>query len=169
MELSYENNLGDSIAFMRYHLETDPEFKKRRTLNLYVYPTVIFVGISLFAVVNKEFAAVIGGVVGALIAFVWNWCCYRRYDRKLVKHIQSRVLKEFHCLHTVTITPEGVTEKTAESQNYQTWKAVARVAITPEYIYVYNTPITAHVIPLRELGDTVFQQVAAEIRKYWNA
>jgi hypothetical protein len=169
MEISYENNESDSIAFMRHHLATDPDFNKRRILNLYVYPIVIFVAISVFAVVNKDFAAVIGGIVGALIAYTWNWWGYRRYDRKLVKHIQSRVIKEVHCIHTVTINAEGFTEKTAESQNFQTWNAITRVVFTPEYIYVYNSPITAHTIPLRELGETVFQQVAADIRKYRNA
>jgi hypothetical protein len=169
MEFSYENNVGDSIAFMRHHLATDPDFKKRRILNLYIYPIVIFVAISVFAVVNKDLAAVIGGIVGALIAYSWNWLSYRRYDRKLVKHIESRVIKEVHCLHTVTINSEGVTEKTVESQNFQTWSAVTRVVFTPEYIYVYNSPITAHTIPLRELGEALFQQVAAEIGKYRNA
>lgn len=169
MELSYENNVDDSIAFMRYHLETDSDFKKRRTTNLYIYPMMIFVGISVFAVANKDFATVIGGIVGAFIAYAWNWFAYRRYDRKLVKHIQNMAPNEFHCLHTVTITSEGFTEKTAESKNFQTWNAITRVDFTPEYIYVFNTSITAHIIPLRELGETVFQQVAAEIRKYRNA
>jgi len=169
MELSYENNVGDSVALMRYQLATDPDFKKRKRLNLYIYPLIILAGLSMLSVINKEFAGVIGGIIGALIAYVWNWCAYRHHERKLEKHIRGREQKEVYCRHTVTIASEGITEKTAESQNFHSWKAVTRVSFTPDFIYVFNTPVTAHIIPLREVGEAVFQQAAAEIGKYWKA
>jgi hypothetical protein len=169
MELSYENNVNDSIALFRHHLATNPDFKKIRILKLYVTPLIIFTGISMFAIAKKEPYNVIGGIVFALIAYLWYWFAYRRYDRKVVKEITQRTNPLFYCRHTVTISTEGFTEKTAESHFFQTWNSVASVAFTPDYIFVYNTPATAHVIPLRELGVTQFQQVSDEIRKYKNA
>lgn len=166
MELSYENNVNDSIALFRHHLTTNPDIKKRRFLKLYVTPLIIFTGITLFAIANKDPYIITGGIVFALIAYLWCWFAFYRYDRKVVKEITQRANPLFHCRHTVTISTEGFTEKTAETHFFQTWKSVTSVAFTPDYIFVYNTPATAHVIPLRELGDTLFQQVSDEIWKY---
>jgi len=169
MEVSYENNLNDSIALFRHHLATDPDFRKRRSLKLYVTPLIIFTGITLFAIANKDPYIVTGGIVFALIAYLWYWFAFHRYERRVVKEISQRPNPLFLCRHTVTISSEGFTEKTAETNFFQTWKSVVSVAFTPEYIFVYNTPITAHVIPLRELGDSLFQEVGDNIRKYKNA
>ena len=76
MELSYENNVNDSIALFRHHLTTNPDFKKRRNLKLYVTPLIIFTGITMFAIANKDPYIVIGGIVFALIAYLWYWFAY---------------------------------------------------------------------------------------------
>ena len=167
MELSYENNVDDILALMRHQLKSNSDFKKRRILCLYLTPLTIFSAFAVYAIGERNLADITGGIIGALIIFFWYWLVYRSYDRKLIKHItQNGAQKEVLCRHTVTIAPEGFAEKTAESKNFQTWNAVTDVAFTPEYIFVYNTSVTAHIIPLRELGNTLFKQVGAEIRKY---
>jgi hypothetical protein len=169
MEVSYENNINDSIALFRQHLTTDPDYRKRRNLKVYVTPLIIFTGITMFSIATKDPYIVIGGIVFALITYLWCWFAFYRYERKIVKEITQRPNPLFYCRHTVTISSEGLTEKTAETNSFQTWKSISNVAFTPDYIFVYNTPATAHVIPLRELGDTQFQQVSDEIQKYKNA
>jgi hypothetical protein len=104
MEVSYENNVNDSIALFRHHLTTDPDFRKRQILKLYVTPLVIFTGITLFAIANKDPYIVIGGIVFALITYLWYWFAYRRYVRKVEKEITQRTNPLFYCRHTVTIS-----------------------------------------------------------------
>ena len=167
MQISYENNAEDIIAFTTHQLETNSAYKKRRTWHLIGSPLLILSCFVIFGVVAGNPASLIGGIVGALFLFFWYWRAYRNYPRKAVVKMQkNKPQKELFCRHTVIITPEGISEQTSESQNFHTWNALVEIAHTPEYIFVYNTPATAHVIPLRELGDTLFQQVREEIRKY---
>ena len=167
MQISYENNIEDIVALTTHQLETNSAYKKRRTWYIIGSPLLILFCFVVFGVVAGKPPYIIGGIVGALFSFVWYWRAYRNYPRKAVEQmLKNKPQKELFCRHTVTITPEGITEQTLESQNFHTWNALVEVAHTPEYIFVYNTPATAHVIPLRELGDTLFQQVMDEIRKY---
>lgn len=169
MEISFENKEDDIIALLHHQLDTNSDFKKRKFLNMVVTPLLILSALTVYAIAKKELVSIVAGILGASITFLWYWRAYRVYYRKLLNNIKQKPQKEVLCRHTATITPEGFTEKTAESQNFQSWKAVVDVAFTPEHIFVYNTPITAHVIPRRELGDTLFQQAGDEIRKYKNA
>jgi len=170
MQLSYENNVDDIVALTTHQLETNSAYKKRRTWYIIGSPLLILFGFIGYAVVAKKPAYITGGIVGALFSFVWYWRAYRNYPRKAVEQmLKNKPQKELFCRHTVKIAPEGITEQTPESQSFQTWNALVDIAHTPEYIFVYVTPATAHIIPLRELGDTLFQQVGDEIRKNKNA
>ncbi len=167
MTVSYENNFEDMVALTEHQLSTHAAYHKRRRWNLYGSPLVLFGVLTYLAHSTHRLAFLIAGAVGALLSFVWTWRAYRDFPRKAVEKLQrEKPQKEVLCRHTITITCEGFTEETAESRHFQTWSALSDVAYTSEYIFVYNTPATAHIIPRRELGDEQFKQVAEEIRRY---
>jgi hypothetical protein len=170
MQISYENNVDDIVALTAHQLETNSAYKKRRTWYIIGSPLLILLCFIGYAVLAEKYAYIAGGIAGALFSFVWYWRAYRNYPRKAVEQmLKNRPQKELFCRHTVTITNEGISEQTPESQCFQTWNALVDVAYTPGFIFVYVTPATAHIFPQRELGETLFQQVAEEIRMYWNA
>lgn len=170
MQFSFENNIEDIIALTSYQMNTNPTFIKRRKWNLIGSPLFLLLAFIVYAALAGKPAFAIGGVIGAIFSFGWSWKAYRNYPRKAVEQaLKNKPQTEVFCRHTITITSDGFEEKTTESQSFLTWKAIVDIAFTPEYIFVFNTPATAHVIPLRELGEAQFQQVGIEIRKYIRA
>jgi len=167
MEISFENNVDDIIALTRRTLETNSTYKRGRISYIYGSPLLILLIFTVYAYVGKQPAYITGGIVAAVFSFVWYWYFYRNYPRKAVEKMQKdKPQKDVFCRHEVTITPEGIAERTAETQSFQKWSALLEITYTPEHIFLFTTPATAHVIPLRELGSSLFQQVGDEIRTY---
>jgi hypothetical protein len=95
---------------------------------------------------------------------------YRRFPRKAVEKLhREKPQKEVFCRHAISITAEGLSEETAESRHFQTWASLHDIAFTPDYIFLYNTPATAHIIPRRELGDADFLKLREEIERVRHA
>lgn len=167
MEFSFENNVDDIVVLTRHTLETNSAYKRGRISYIFGSPLLILLIFTIYAYVGNKPAYITGGIAGSVFAFAWYWFSYRNYPRKSVEQmLKDKPQKELFCRHVITITPEGFAERTIETKSFQTWSALQEIVYTPEHIFVFNTPVTAHVIPLRELGCTLFQQVGDEIRKY---
>ena len=170
MNVSHENNFDDMVALTEHQLSNSVPYHKRRRWILYGSPLFLFAAFSFVAYSTHKPGFYFGGVVGALCSFLWSIRAYRRFPRKAVEKLHRETpQKEVFCPHTITISSDGFSEETAESRHFHTWNALTDIAFTRDYIFVYNTPATAHIIPRRELGDEQFQQVGNEIRKYRNA
>jgi len=170
VNVSYENNFEDMVALTEHQLSNHAAYHKRRRWNLYGSPLLRLCVFAYFAHSTHKPAFLIGGIIGALFSFLWSLRAYRHFPRKAVEKLhREKPQKEVFCRHTITISPDGFSEETAESRHFHTWNALSDIAFTPDYVFVYNTPATAHIIPRRELGDAQFQQLSDEIRNIRNA
>lgn len=167
MQISYENISEDSIALFNHQLTIDKDYKQRKSLNLVIGPILIFSVCAIYGIINKESVTIAIGSIIAFLLFFWHLYKYRSFYSKSILAIkQSNSKNKFYCNHNITITQDGFTEETSETKNFIKWNAIIDISFTAKHIFVYDTTVTAHVIPLRELGDTVFDQVKDEIRKY---
>ena len=170
MEVSYENTLNDMLALTEHQISASPAYQKRRSWTIYGSPLLLLAGFTYLGYSTQKTGLMVGGVVGALFLFFWSLRAYRNFPRKAVEQLQrEKPQKEVFCRHHITVSAEGFSEQTAESRHFHTWRALSDVAFTPDYIFVYDTPATAHIIPRRELGDTRFQQLREEIERVRNA
>ena len=92
--------------------------------------------------------------------FFWTLYAYKNYPRKAAKQTQQ---KEVLCEHTITVTEDGVREST---ENYHKWEAINSVSSNEDYVFIYNTPITARVIPKRVLGENDFIKFKEKVLVY---
>jgi hypothetical protein len=169
MNVSYENNFDDMVALTAHQLSNSVPYHKRRRWDLYGSPLFLLAAFSFFAYVSHKPGFYFGGVIGALASFLWSFRAHRHFPRKAVEKLhREKPQKEVFCRHTITISSDGLTEETAESRHFHTWNALYDIAYTPDYVFVFNTPATAHIIPRRELGDERFREVRDEIRKSRN-
>jgi hypothetical protein len=170
VNVSYENTLEDMVALAEHQLSTNAAYHKRRLWNLYGSPLLLLGLFAYIAHITQKPAFLVGGMIGALFSFLWSRRGYRHFPRKAVERLhREKPQKEVFCRHTITVSPEGFTEETAESRHFHRWTALYDIAFTPGYIFVYNTPATAHIVPRREIGDEQFEQLINEIRKSRNA
>ncbi|GFD91073.1 hypothetical protein KUL152_32990 [Tenacibaculum sp. KUL152] len=155
MEVRYTNTKDDLVAFNDHHLANARPYQRRKIINLYVTPVVLLIAFSVFALSTGKVGFYIGGVLGALTSYLWTFFAYKRYARKCAEVFQ----KEVFCEHKVVISDVGVSESTANSSSQFTWDALEKIESNEDYIFIYNTPATAFVIPKREVGKDSFEAV----------
>ena len=61
--------------------------------------------------------------------------------------------KSVLCSHEIEFGEEGFTERTALNENKYAWAAVTKCRVTGNYILLYVSSSTAHIIPKRYLSD----------------
>lgn len=101
-------------------------------------------------------------ILQLIILSGWTWWSYRQYPNKLTK---MQIEKEPMSIgkRTLTISPEGLELQTTGSSMFKTWNEVWHAELKQEYIFVATLgPI--FMIPLRELGDELFEKAWNEIR-----
>ncbi len=155
MEVRYTNTKDDLVAFNNHHLANNKAYQRRKFINLYITPLILLLAFSILALSSDRVSFYIGGVVGSLASYLWSILAYKRYAKKCADVFQ----KEVYCEHTVIISETGVSESTENSNCYFDWSAIDRIEGNDEYIFIYNTPATAFVIPKRELGEEAFKSM----------
>ena len=165
MQVVYENNLSDLIAANNDFVNNNSQFQNRKYRNLYGTPIFVFFGFSFFAYIKDEPSFYFGAFIGALASYFWTLFCYKKHPEKAAKEMSQ---KEAFCEHTIEITDEGVREKTTNSESYHRWTAINKISITKDYVFIYNTPITAHIIPKRVIGENEFIKVVNAVNSYSN-
>lgn len=175
MRFEYENNKQDSIALTRYSIAVNKDYQRQRKWNLYINPVLLFIFLIIVFHITAQitqkkaflYGGFIGTIVGCTITFLWYWRIYANHPKKLVEnYLKQGNPKEVYCKHTIDMNKKGFTEKTRGSQSYQSWEAINKIVIHKDYIFVFNTPATAHMIPRREVGDVMFEKISLEIKKY---
>ena len=63
------------------------------------------------------------------------------------KKCAGTLQKEAFCEHKVTVSEKGVSESTQNSNCHFNWDAIDKVEYNESYLFIYNTPATAFVIP----------------------
>jgi hypothetical protein len=51
--------------------------------------------------------------------------------------------------HKLQVTEQGLTVMTSVNSSFQTWAGVHSIQEDDQYIFIYTTPISAHIIPKR--------------------
>lgn len=169
-EVTYTVQIADLKALQRYHLLTSPA--GRRSLIILL---LVFVGISLQSTLSQEssslgsrvlyffVALVFTSVVGLAFFFAHNWIVQFRAYRDGESH---GILGE----HTITLTPDGLCERTAVNQTTANWRGIYRVVGTPQHIFIFNQPNAAHTIPRRAFASPAdAEQFLATAQAYFEA
>jgi hypothetical protein len=163
VQVSYENNLDDLISLNIDLMANNEQFKKRRLLSLYITPVFLLFAFSFFSYVTDNPSFYGGAVVGSLVSYLWTYYGYKKYPRKAAEELRQI---EVFCEHTLVITEDGVKESTNNSESFHKWNAIDHVSVNDNYVFIYNTPMTAHVIPKRVIGENDFVQITEMVAVY---
>ena len=161
MEVEYELTRDDLFAFQWRAAYTSPAARRRRR-KVYGY---WFLALLLFAIVPA-----IGpdGFVLSRVAFTFlliafpvvaalQWLLERGLLRHAILQLVRKEKPERGNLgrHHVALSESGVHERTAVGESRTSWSGLDRVERDPHYIFVYTSPVAAHVIPRRAFRDGV--------------
>ena len=158
MTAEYEITKDDFYAFNLYHIRHSST-ARRQYLRSWLSPAFIWLLIctGIWYLGDRErgtplqtfldLLPLFSGIPLYLICFPW---AYRRKLRKIIKGMAGEGPNRglFTC-HRVTITPETITDVSEFEQTSTAWRAIENVIKTNKYAYIYNTTMSAIIIPKR--------------------
>jgi len=154
-DVEYEITLDDLYAFQWRGVFHSPRGRRLRR-NGYLVLVVALVLFALVPAIGADgfrfsrigfvFLAVTLPLVLLLQWLLERWLI-RRFLRQMLK--DERPGRGALGRHRVVLSDYGVTETTSVNETRTAWAGVDRVEQSPDYIFLYITPASAHIIPKR--------------------
>ncbi len=154
MKIKLEVTLDDLVAFNNFHLEHSPSNKRNKIIR-YVLITVLMINALLAIIKGQVFTTIVFILLAAFVIFFWQ---------KVFKYFVSRQVKAMYkegknqgtigC-HDMTIGDDAIVQEN-DSGSYMTkWNYVEKVLKTERFILVYNSAVSAYIIPRRGFVDNI--------------
>jgi len=169
MSIEYEITLDDLVALTLYHSETAPGMRRNRVLLLGMGGVLL-----LFAVAttfSTDWKAALSSPMGFLLTILpivlpiglLYYTLSPGMRSRQAKFMVARTYKDgkghnVFGKHTLTVSPEGLVETIGATEYRTAWASVERIGVTPEYVFIYTSPIQASVVPRRAFADEAASQ-----------
>lgn len=124
-------------------------------------PTRIAVGLGIGWGVGFTMAA----VYCVIIHYLFRWLA----DSTVRFMYRAGKNKGVLGLHEIEIDPQGLTERTDVNDSKYTWHGVETIAETDDYLFIYITTMTAHIIPKHRVIHGDLPTFTARTKEYWLA
>jgi hypothetical protein len=161
MTITYKLEPNDLRAFQRYGLKHLPNLRRIR----YLFP-VFLVGFSLWltlSITDQDLGLSPGRHIGFRMVYfgflsLILWALWRGLEFLITRMVQWRSYtsdkhKSTLCEHTVTLTDDAFVEVTPFNEGRNLWRGIYQVVDTKDYIYVFISLHSAHIIPKRAFPD----------------
>lgn len=154
--IEYENSMEDWIQFRIFHVKHSASGRAKRKRNALAAALMGFAIFNGLVAVGGNWtpgtllpAALFGGVAAAL-----SWPLTLLGIRKNAARLYAEG-KEHAVLgwHKLTLTGDALHEETADGPTTNSLDSIERVRATEDYVYIYISPTSAHVIPTEKVLD----------------
>ena len=166
MEINYNLTEEDYLNFNMFHVKNSKTVI--RTLNMQRFLTpILFIVLSyvLSKIGNMSF---LGLFIAFLIASILWIIFYPRYfysyvirnTKKMIKEGKNDGLLGEHCM---VLSEDGIIDSTSNGETKVTWLGIKTLSEDRQNIYLYNSSVSAYILPKRELDDV------EEVKTYLNS
>ena len=155
MEVDYEITRDDLFAFQWRAVFTSPKAVRRTrwTYAFWLVPIVLFAAVP--AIGPDGFVLSRISLTFIAIAFAICVLSQRILERWLMRRVIRRQVADERPQrgqlgrHTLSLSEDGLIERTAVGESRTAWTGVDRVEQDRAYIFIYTSAAAAHVIPKR--------------------
>lgn len=152
----YENSMEDWIQFHIFHVKHSASGRTKRKRNALAAALVGFAVFNGLVAVGGNWtpgtalpAALFGAVAAALSWPLTLLGIRKNAARMYAEGKDDAVLG----LHKLTLTGDALHEETADGSTTNSLDSIERVRATEDYVYIYTSPTSAHVIPTEKVLD----------------
>lgn len=162
MELTYSLEPEDYWQFNLYLIRRIPAWRTQFLIQMAIGPLLLF----FIAYGKSGFWESLGvGLVAGGLTSAWIYWRTKRRSLNLAAARPGAVGER-----TLTISPEGVQNKTTLSDGVMGWKGIAGLQDTPRYIYLFLDAQIAFIVPKRIFASPQEQaRFVADAVTYWEA
>lgn len=164
MRVSFEILLEDIHAFNR-HYATTAALPRRNQQWVRIALTLTLASL-LLALGAAISAPVPFWILGALILLAW-WRLYPRRIEAISRQSTKRLYADGKNVgmlgpHVVAFDDTWLSELTADREVRTKWRAVEKVVLTAEHLFLYVSGFSAVIVPLRAFGTAAEQTAFVE-------
>lgn len=156
MELKFELLEEDYINFNIDHANKSPSLKRNVSLIRILGPVTFLIApfiIIRFSEIPLWYWMTLFGITSIIWLLFYpkhfDWEMRRRIKKMLKEGKNESLFKE----RKISLTDEAIIETSSSSQTSTIWSRIDRVEETDRYIYIYNSSISAYIIPKRVFKD----------------
>jgi YcxB-like protein len=164
VEIEYQLTPEDLFAFQWRAAYMSPKSRRLRR-RPYLYLFLAFLLIALLPAIGSS-GFVIARVNLVLLVVIFPlvsglyWVLQRQMLRRAIHGLvgEEKADKGQLGTHTIALSEQGLVERTAVGESRTSWAGVDRVEQNDDYIFIYTSPIAAHLIPKRAFAGSQAQE-----------
>jgi hypothetical protein len=173
MEIEFFARPSDIASFRYYHLQTSPDAKRQRNIWYVIGGSFVAYTALPFLRFNLWFG--LGMLASSWVLFIlfykfYEWL-FGPYLMKLTTHLMIWIGKPKATLghHTIRLNEREIVETSNAHEKRTQWYQVQRVSENDEYVFIYDTPKSAYVIPKSAFLNQRRAQEFFEIAKNYHS
>lgn len=165
MEIKYHLTEEDYLKFNMFHINTSESANKSLKTQRYAVPFVYIIFSYIFA--NLADIPFLYALIPFLIVGILWVIFYPKYFQSRILSQTKKMIREgknegLLGEHTMTLTDEGIVDTNPTGETKVNWSGIIKLKEDDSNLYVYNSSVSAYIIPKRELSDL------EGVRKYIN-
>ncbi|WP_223592330.1 YcxB family protein [Neobacillus bataviensis] len=156
MEIRYHLTEEDYLNFNMFHVKNSKAAMRSLNIQRFLLP-IIFIIAAYLASTYGDMPFVTAFVIYFIIAVLWI-IFYPKIFYRHVKRMTKRMMNEgknegMLGEHVLRMTDEGIVDSSANGETRVTWAGIVEMKEDQNNIYLYNSGVSACILPKRELHD----------------
>ena len=170
MEITFNLEMSDWLAFQQFYLKTSKQFIRLKLIVTWMVPA-IFAAL-LFVQYFREPMVIMQAVMYTIISLVWVIFYPRHFTGRVMQRAQKQMESGDNsgCLgtHTMSFTEEGIIDKSPQSEYKVTWPGIKRMEETDSHYFLYNSALSALIIPKHQVSAQL-KELSTVLQQHWPA
>ncbi len=156
MEIRYNLTEEDYINFNMFHAKNSTTVKRALNLQRFISP-IIFIILS-FVLSKIGSIPFLGLFITFLLVSVLWIIFYPKYFYSYMIRNSKKMIKEgkndgLLAGHHMILSEEGIVDSNANGETKVTWSGIKTLSEDQDNLYIYNSSVSAYILPKRELDD----------------
>lgn len=148
MKIRFDLTMDDLLAFNRYHFMNSPAYRSSLIVGMAMV-SILPLGLTLFLIYNGRLPRLPVIAFGCGLTLFSMFGFYRRFP-SAIDRTTRRMFGNDQSLfgpHELEIEDEWLVERTDINASRQAWRGIQKIVETDDYVFIYLSAATAHVIP----------------------
>ncbi len=159
MKIVYDMSVDDYVSFSIFHHKHSRSLRRSRIIGGVVFPVCMFLLLSGLSIYKGQWGAVATYAVFFAVLIIWVLSGSKRTLARVVRKMLKEGENKMDIgLQELEVTSEGLAEKNEFGESKFNWKAIERIASTPDYYYIYVSAMKALVVPKLKVTEGDFEE-----------
>ncbi len=174
MIAEFDLTLDDHLAFQEYHLKHSPSIRALRLKNWLALPAGLGLLYGFMLMVSPNPSLAVKGhwpliAVGVVWLMGFPFWFHKAMLRNVRTLLEEGSNKGMLGKHTITISPETITQAMRYQTSAVRWEAVDKVVRGEGYLFVYISAVNAYIIPEHAFdGEKAFFDFCGQAIDYFS-